>query len=102
MKVTLSDEALRNIRREKSYLSVHSRRASLAFSEQVKKAVRLIGRYPDIGTTVAPVKGVRRWVSAPYHFDYVVETDRIVIVSVMHARQGPADIDWDDNPFANE
>lgn len=98
MKVTLTEEAIRYVKREKDYLSIHSRRASLAFSEQVKKAIRLIGRYSEVGTNVAPVEGVRRWVSAPYHFDYVIQGDRILIVSILHARQGPADLEKDEDP----
>jgi hypothetical protein len=44
---------------------------------------------------VAPAEGVRRFVSAPYHLDYVVQADRIVVISIMHAGQGPADLEKD-------
>jgi plasmid stabilization system protein ParE len=71
--------------------------ASIAFSEQVKRAARLIANHPRVGIAVAPVEGIRRFVSAPYHLDYVIETDRILIVSIMHARQGPADLEKDED-----
>lgn len=67
MKVFLSEEAVRYVQRERAYLAQFSRRASIAFSEQVKRATRLIGDHPHVGTAVAPVEGIRRFVSAPYH-----------------------------------
>ncbi|CDZ38934.1 type II toxin-antitoxin system RelE/ParE family toxin [Neorhizobium sp. BETTINA12A] len=97
MKVFLSEEAIRYVQRERAYLAQFSRRASIAFSEQVKRAARLIADHPRVGTAVAPVEGIRRFVSAPYHLDYVIEADRILIVSIMHARQGPADLEKDED-----
>ncbi|MDE1159320.1 MAG: type II toxin-antitoxin system RelE/ParE family toxin [Neorhizobium sp.] len=93
MKLVLSEEAMRCIERERAYLAHFSRRAAIAFSDQIKRAGRLIQQHPRVGTSVAPVEGVRRFVSAPYHVDYVIQPGRILIVSVMHSRQGPADLD---------
>ncbi|RWX76016.1 type II toxin-antitoxin system RelE/ParE family toxin [Neorhizobium lilium] len=97
MKVLISEEAIRYIQRERTYLGHFSRRASIAFSQQLKRGVRLIGEHPRIGTVVAPVEGVRRFVSAPYHLDYVIKPDHVLIVSVLHARQGPADLEKDED-----
>jgi plasmid stabilization system protein ParE len=97
MKVRFSQEAIRYVERERAYLAQFGRRTSVAFSDQIKKASRLIGNYPHVGVVVAPAEGVRRFVSAPYHLDYVVQVDRIMIISVMHARQGPADLEKDDD-----
>ncbi|WP_172973613.1 type II toxin-antitoxin system RelE/ParE family toxin [Pseudorhizobium flavum] len=67
----------------------------VAFSEQIKKAARLLGEHPRVGVVVAPADGVRRFVTAPYHLDYILQEDHIVIVSILHARQGPADLEKD-------
>jgi plasmid stabilization system protein ParE len=95
MKVRLSQEAIRYLERERAYLAQFGKRPSGAFSDQIKKAARLIGDHPHVGVVVAPAEGVRRFVSAPYHLDYVIEVDRIMIISILHARQGPADIEKD-------
>ncbi|KKX28061.1 type II toxin-antitoxin system RelE/ParE family toxin [Rhizobium sp. LC145] len=97
MKVFLSEEAIRYVERERAYLAQFSRRASVAFSEQVRRAIQLIGDHPRVGTAVAPAEGIRRFVSAPYHLDYILQADRILIVSIMHARQGPADLEKDED-----
>lgn len=96
-KVRLSDEAVRYIRKEKDYLALLNPRASLAFTAQVGKTLRLLADYPFAGSAVAPVKGVRRLVSPPYHFDYVIKDDTVFVVSVQHARQGPAELEKDDD-----
>jgi len=57
----------------------------------------LIADHPHVGTAVAPVKGIRRFVSAPYHLDYIIQANRISVVSIMHARQGPADLEKDED-----
>lgn len=97
MKVRFSQEAIRYIERERHYLAQFGRRTSVAFSDQIKKAARLIGDHPHVGVVVAPADEVRRFVSAPHHLDYVVQVDRIMIVPVMHGRQGPADLEKDDD-----
>ncbi len=96
MKVRFSQEAIRYVERERHYLAQFGRRTAVAFSDQIKKAARLIGDHPHVGVAVAPADNVRRFVSAPYHLDYVVQVDRIMIISVMHGRQGPADLEKDD------
>lgn len=96
-KVRISDEAVRYIRKEKDYLALLNPRASVAFTAQVRRTIRLLAEHPFAGSAVAPVKGVRRLVSAPYHFDYVVEGDTVFVVSVLHARQGPAELEKDDD-----
>ena len=97
MKVRFSDEAVRYVERERAYLAQFGRRTAVAFSEQIKKAARLIADHPRVGVVVAPAEGVRRFVTAPYHLDYVLQIDRIVIISIMHARQGPADLEKDED-----
>lgn len=96
-KVRLSDEAVRYIRKEKDYLALVNPRASLAFTAQVRKTLRLLAEYPFSGSAVAPVKGVRRLVSVPYHFDYFIQGQTVFVVSVLHARQGPAELEKDDD-----
>ncbi|CAD7027336.1 type II toxin-antitoxin system RelE/ParE family toxin [Pseudorhizobium endolithicum] len=95
MKVRFSEEATRYVERERAYLAQFGRRIAVAFSEQIKKAARLLGEHPRVGVVVAPADGVRRFVTAPYHLDYILREDHIVIVSIMHARQGPADLEKD-------
>jgi plasmid stabilization system protein ParE len=95
MKVRLSQEATRYVERERAYLAQFGRRTSVAFIDQIKRATTLIGDHPHVGVVVAPAEGVRRFVSAPYHLDYVVQADRIVVISIMHARQGPPDLEKD-------
>lgn len=97
MKVVFSEEALRYLHRERAYLAQFGSRAAVAFSDQMKRAVRLIGAHPRVGTVVAPVESIRRFVSAPYHLDYVILPNYILIASVMHARQGPADLEKDED-----
>ena len=97
MKVRFSQEAVRYVERERAYLAQFGRRTSVAFLDQIKKAARLIGDHPGVGVVVAPAESVRRFVSAPYHLDYIVQVDCIMIVSVLHARQGPADIEKDED-----
>jgi plasmid stabilization system protein ParE len=46
---------------------------------------------------VAPVEGIRRFVATPYHVDYVIQSDRVLVVSVMHARQASSALDHDDD-----
>jgi plasmid stabilization system protein ParE len=97
MKVRFSQEAVRYVERERAYLAQFGRRTAVAFSDQIKKAARLIGDHPHVGVVVAPAKDVRRFVSAPYHLDYMIESDCIMIVSILHARQGPADLEKDED-----
>lgn len=97
MQVRFSQEAIRYVERERHYLAQFGRRTAVAFSDQIKKAARLIGDHPHVGVVVAPADDVRRFVSAPYNLDYVIQLDRITIVSVLHGRQGPADLDKDDD-----
>ena len=95
MRVRFSQEAIRYVERERAYLAQFGRRTSIAFSEQIKKAARLIGEHSHVGVVVAPAEGVRRFVTAPYHLDYIIQVDRILIISIMHARQGPANLEKD-------
>jgi plasmid stabilization system protein ParE len=97
MKLVISQEAMRYLERERAYLAQFSRRATIAFSDQIKRASRLIADHPHVGTVVAPVEGIRRFVSAPYHLDYVIRPNYVLIVSIMHARQGPADLEKDED-----
>jgi hypothetical protein len=43
MKVRFSEEATRYVERERAYLAQFGRRIAVAFSEQIKKAARLLG-----------------------------------------------------------
>jgi plasmid stabilization system protein ParE len=97
MKVRFAEEAIRYVERERAYLAQFGRRTAVAFSQQIRKAARLIGDYPHVGVSVAPAEGVRRFVSAPYHLDYIIQADSIMIISIMHGRQGPADLEKDDD-----
>ncbi|MBD8649811.1 type II toxin-antitoxin system RelE/ParE family toxin [Rhizobium sp. CFBP 13726] len=97
MKVTLSEEAIRYVQRERAYLAQFGRRTAVAFSDQIKRTIRLISEQPRVGTMVAPVEGIRRFVATPYHFDYVIQSDRVLVVSVMHARQASSALDHDDD-----
>lgn len=97
MKVRFSDEATRYVQRERAYLAQFGRRTAVAFSEQIKKAARLLGEHPQVGVAVAPADGIRRFVTAPYHLDYVLREDYLLIVSVLHARQGLPDLERDED-----
>jgi plasmid stabilization system protein ParE len=70
-------------------------RVKALLSDQIRRATRLIGEHPHVGVVVAPVEGVRRFVSSPYHLDYVIGPNEIFVVSILHARQGPADLEKD-------
>jgi len=84
------------VRKEKSYLARHNRHASRAITAQIKSAISLIARYPQAGPIVSPVDDVRRFVSAPYHFDYTILQDVIFIVAIRHGRQSLHDLEKDD------
>lgn len=84
MRMRFSQEAIRYIERERAYLEQFGRRTSVAFSDQITKAARLIGDHPHVGVAVAPAD-----------LDYIIREDGITIVSVMHARQGPPDLEKD-------
>lgn len=87
------------IRKEKSYLARNNRRAAAAVSVQMKKAIALIAEYPKAGPVAAPVDGIRRFVSAPYHLDYQELDDMVLIVAIRHGRQRLSDLDKDaDDP----
>jgi plasmid stabilization system protein ParE len=95
MKIRFSDEAQQQVLKEKQYLAVHSRWASIDFTAKIRRALRLIAAHPEIGSMVGPIDEVRRFVLAPYHVHYVVRKTGIVIVSVWHGRQIRQDLESD-------
>ncbi|MGF9692903.1 type II toxin-antitoxin system RelE/ParE family toxin [Rhizobium sp. 0TCS1.26] len=98
MRVRFSDEAQRQVLKEKQYLEAHSRWASLDFSAKIKRASRLLASHPEAGAVVGPVEQVRRYVLAPYHIHYVVRRTGIVIISVWHGRQLRQELESDLDP----
>lgn len=100
MKIRFSDEARQYVHREKRYLAAHSRRASVAFSQQIRRAMTLILEHPAAGPPAGPVGGVRRYVSTPYTIYYVIRGNELVVVSIWHGRQMPGKFEMDEDPFA--
>jgi plasmid stabilization system protein ParE len=61
------------------------------FRHQVREAIDRLREYPEGGPEV--VAGLRRMraLGTPYSLFYVVETDAVVVLGILHGRQSPAE-----------
>lgn len=89
MKIQFSDRALAYLKSEQAYLGRFDKRAARATVWQIRKATEIIAAYPQAGQAVPMMRGVRRYVSAPYILDYVETDTAIIIVAIRHGRQIP-------------
>ena len=99
MKIQLSDRALAFLKAEQAYLAKFDKRTALAVVQQLRRAVKLIGEHPHIGPAVDGVEGVRRFISAPYHGDYMESDGILIVVTIRHGRQAPRQLDTNYPPF---
>ena len=96
----VSERALAYLRSEQTYLGRFDRRAARATARQIRKAAQLISDYPQAGQAIVMAPGVRRYVSAPYHIDYIERDGMIIVIAIRHGRQSPRGVsESDDQSF---
>ncbi len=97
MKVRFALRALMFLRSEQSYIARFNKSAARDAIALIRKAADMLGAYPQAGAPVAALKNVRRYTATPYHLDYIVEADAVVIVAIRHGRQQDPEIEIDDD-----
>ena len=97
MKVHFALRAILFLRSEQSYIARFNKPAARAAIASIRKAAAMLGDYPHAGALVTAVSGVRRYTAAPYHIDYIIEKDSVIIVSIRHGRQQDPDMDVDED-----
>ena len=97
MKVHFALRAILFLRSEQSYIARFNKPAARAAIASIRKAAAMLGDYPHAGALVTAVSGVRRYTAAPYHIDYIIEQDSVIIVSIRHGRQQDPDADFDED-----
>ncbi|MCD0417443.1 type II toxin-antitoxin system RelE/ParE family toxin [Rubrivivax sp. JA1024] len=97
MKVRLSGDARNYLLREAKYLAERSPAAATAFLEDIRSARRRLGKYPEIGFKLTPIKGSRRVVVGNYLIDYDSGPDGIEITAIRHGRQSDVSLSLDED-----
>ena len=97
MKVRFSAHAAQYLRQEHAYLARFNKTAAKMIVHQIRQSAKMLAEYPAAGLVIAPISGVRRYVNVPYHLDYVVMDDVVLIVAIRHGRQQEATIDLDED-----
>jgi len=99
MKVILSKDAGRFLRRERSYLEQFNPRAAMAVMRQLRAALRLLGEFPRAGGDLEALGGRRRFVSGDYIIHYRVGKSAIYVSHIRHGRQEPLELEKDSDPW---
>lgn len=100
MRVVLSKSAASWLRTEIRYLQQRSPAAAKIFLARISDARLVLGAHPEAGPVARslPVPDARTFVIGDYLLDYVIEADRIVIVTIRHGRMRPPDIPLETDP----
>lgn len=97
MRVVLSKSAASWLRTEIQYLQQRSPAGAQNFIARISNAKLVLAAHPEAGPVARslPVPGARTLVIGDYLLDYVIEADRIVIVTIRHGRMRPPDLPVD-------
>ena len=88
MRVFLSERADADLLQIFRYLSERSVAAAQSVADDIDRKMQNIGDFPFIGRNRSMLsQGVRSVVAHPYVIFYVVESDRIVVLRVLHGRR---------------
>ena len=100
MRVVLSKSAASWLRTEMRYLQQRSPAAAQNVIARISDAKLVLGAHPEAGPVARslPVPGARSFVIGDYLLDYLIEPDRIVIVTIRHGRMRPPDLPLDADP----
>jgi plasmid stabilization system protein ParE len=76
------------------YLQQRNPAAAQNFIGRISDAKLVLGAHPEAGLVARslPVPGARTFVIGDYLLDYLIEPDRIVIVTIRHGRMRPPDL----------
>ena len=94
--VRITDSAAAYLRAERAYLARFDRRAALAMVARLRDAMRVLADYPQAGRPHLPMRGVYRYIAAPYVVDYAFSDTEIVILAIRHGRQDEPSPEPDD------
>ncbi len=96
MKTVVFSPAARSfVHREAIYLRQRNIQAAERFLQRLREMRRLLGRFYEAGFETHPIRGMRRLIVDAYIIYYMVEADRILVVSFRHARQQEPDAAFD-------
>ncbi|MDH4415009.1 MAG: type II toxin-antitoxin system RelE/ParE family toxin [Rhizobium sp.] len=100
MRVVLSKSAASWLRTEMHYLQQRNTAAAKHFAARIAQARLVISAHPEAGPVARslPVPGARTFVIGDYLLDYLIEADRIVIVTIRHGRMRSADLPLEADP----
>ncbi|MFD1704322.1 type II toxin-antitoxin system RelE/ParE family toxin [Methylopila henanensis] len=91
MKLRVQKRALRQIEDALTYIAAESPQGAANVEARIVAAFLQVQRYPFLGRPT-PITGVRRMVLTPfpYHFDYFVGSDEVVVQRFRHAARRPS------------
>jgi len=88
MRVFLSEQADADLLQIYRYLSERSAAAAQSVVSEIDRKLQNLGDFPFIGRDRSMLsQGIRSVVAYPYVIFYLVESDRIVVVRVLHGRR---------------
>lgn len=100
MRVALSKSAASWLRTEIRYLQQRNPAAAQNVITRISDARLVLGAYPEAGPVgrSLPVPGARTFITGDYLLDYLIQPDRIVIVTIRHGRMRPPDLPLEADP----
>lgn len=92
--VDYSEQARADIRMivQESEVRFGARQAA-RYNDAIETACQRTGSYPDIGSAQADLPAIRALLSGSHRVYYVVESDRVLILRILHQRVRLSDAD---------